>query len=56
MRFHSRIAALRPGSLLLERPLPFNVSTDWSPELHRFSPGIQQSGIESLTVEHKQVP
>ncbi|GAX84192.1 hypothetical protein CEUSTIGMA_g11615.t1 [Chlamydomonas eustigma] len=50
MRFHSRIYSVREGYIVLERPLPFNVSTLWNPEVHAFQPGIQQSGIEKLTV------
>ena len=52
LRFHTRIIAIAPdGTLTLERPLPFNVSTAWTPEVHMFSPGIQQSGIEDMRVE-----
>ena len=53
MRFHSRIFAVRSGFVVLERPLPWDVDTQWSPELHAFQPDIQQSGIEFLTVRFK---
>ena len=53
LRFHSRVldVDLKTGTVTLERPLPFNVSTAWTPEVHTFSPGIQMSGIEDMRIE-----
>ena len=53
MRFHSRIFSVRPTYIVLERPLPWAIDTAWSPELHAKVPGIQNSGIESLTIEFR---
>lgn len=52
-RFHSRIFAVRSTYIVLERPLPWDIQTAWSPEVHAFVPGIQQSGIENMTIEMK---
>ncbi|GAX73728.1 hypothetical protein CEUSTIGMA_g1181.t1 [Chlamydomonas eustigma] len=51
MRFHSRIYAVHTNYIVLERPLPFNISLEWVPEVHAFVPGIQQCGIEALTIQ-----
>ena len=54
LRFHSRILDFTPdGTVTLERPLPFNISTRWAPELHAFAPGITESGIEDMRIEFK---
>jgi hypothetical protein len=34
----------------LERPLPYDVRTEWTPELHRFAPSLQEFGIEHLSI------
>ena len=52
MRFHSKIfAILADGSVVLERPLPFDVNPSMLAEVHAFNPGIVESGIEDLTIE-----
>ena len=55
MRFHTRILSINTikKTVILERPLPFNVSTRWAPELHAFEPGITESGIEDMRIEFK---
>eukprot|EP00798_Chlamydomonas_sp_ICE-L_P029414 gene29414-5764_t len=40
----------------MERPLPYNVSTQWIPEIHYYTPGIRESGIEDMTIEFKWAP
>ncbi|KAG1660559.1 hypothetical protein FOA52_002003 [Chlamydomonas sp. UWO 241] len=58
LRTHSRLFAVRPsgGYVVLERPLPFDVDTEWRPELHTFKHGIQQSGVERLSIELRHQP
>jgi hypothetical protein len=37
----------------LERQMPFDVSTNWSPEVHAFNPLRRNAGVEDLTIEFK---
>lgn len=55
MRFHSRVFAVRKdlGYIVLERPLPWDISTQWLSEVHAFMPDMQQSGVEELTLYFK---
>lgn len=41
------------GMIVLERVLPFNVSTRWHPTVHDFMEGISEVGIEGMTMEMK---
>ncbi|GAX73729.1 hypothetical protein CEUSTIGMA_g1182.t1 [Chlamydomonas eustigma] len=52
MRFHSRIYAVRTNYVVLERPLPFNISLEWVPEVHAFVPGIEQCGIDNGGIDN----
>ena len=67
MRFHSRLFAVRPGYVVLERPLPFNISMDWSPEVcavHRVWYGmvyyipmrVRMGIIEYLVMRYEPAP
>lgn len=51
LRFHSRLYAVKPNFVVLERPLPYPVEIKWRPELHEFAPGVQHSGIEGVRLE-----
>lgn len=52
VRFSSPIkAVLGPGTVELERSLPWEVSTEWSPGLHRFAPTVEEAGVEGMTFE-----
>jgi len=49
VRFLSRVRS-RSGNLIeLERPLPYDVRLEWKPEIHTFSPSIEEFGIEHLS-------
>ena len=50
-RFLSRIESVGSGSITLERPLPLEVETAWSPEVRSLSPSVREVGIEELTIE-----
>ncbi|GAX74555.1 hypothetical protein CEUSTIGMA_g2005.t1 [Chlamydomonas eustigma] len=54
LRWHSRVAAVNAGNVIvLERSLPFNVSSDWNPTVYQFMEGISNVGIEYLTIQMK---
>ncbi|KAJ9520690.1 hypothetical protein QJQ45_007551 [Haematococcus lacustris] len=47
----SRVAAVPSStSVVLERPLPFNVSLGYSPQLHHFLPDMSGVGIQGMTL------
>lgn len=50
-RFLSRIESVGNGTVTLERSLPLEVETLWSPELRALSPTLREVGIEELTIE-----
>ena len=39
------------GSVVLERPLPLDVSTQWAPELRAVKPSVSEVGIEQMTLD-----
>jgi len=49
--FYSRVAAVQGQQVTLERPLPFEVDTRWTPELRARRPSVREVGIEDLTLE-----
>jgi hypothetical protein len=51
VRFHARVATVESDRITLERPLPVGVGTDWTPEVHRLAPSVEDVGIENLTIE-----
>jgi hypothetical protein len=55
-RFYSRVTAVEANSLTLERTLPFQVDTNWMPEVRAAKPSVREVGIESLTVEMLGTP
>jgi hypothetical protein len=50
VRFLSRVKSVSGNRIELERPLPYDVRLEWSPEVHRFAPAVQEIGIEHLSV------
>ncbi|KAI8464294.1 MAG: pectin lyase fold/virulence factor [Monoraphidium minutum] len=54
VRFSSRVKEVGPGGqITLERPLPWEVKTQWGPVLHAVKPSINEAGVEALTFEFK---
>jgi len=52
VRFTSRITDVNPsGYITLERKLPWEVKTQWSPSLHAVRPLLNEVGVEALTFE-----
>lgn len=50
VRFLSRVKAASATKIELERPLPYDVRAEWTPEIHRFVPSLQEFGIEHLSI------
>lgn len=50
-----RVAAVRPGYVIMDRPLVFPVKTEqgWVGAIHLDWPSIEDSGVEGLTVRFK---
>lgn len=49
--FTTRVAAVLPGALRLERPLRFDLRPAWQPEVTSFQPEVTETGIENLGFE-----
>ena len=56
VRFLSRVKSVSGNKIALERPLPYDVRTEWTPEIHRFAPGMQEFGVEHLSIEFPWSP
>lgn len=50
VRFLSRVKSVSENEIELERPLPYDVRAEWSPEIHRFVPTVQEIGVEHLSI------
>jgi len=50
-RFLSPIAEVGNGTVTLERPLPLEVQTAWTPELRALTASVREVGIEDLAIE-----
>lgn len=56
VRFLTRVKALEGNTVVLERPLPYDVRAVWKPELHRYQPTVEESGIENLAFRFPVTP
>ena len=56
VRFLSRIKSVSGNQIELERPLPYDVRPEWTPEVHRFAPSVQEFGIEHLSIHFPWSP
>src|SRR5215207_5824621 len=50
VRFLSRVKSVAGNRVELERPLPYDVRAEWTPEVHRFVPSVQEFGVEHLSL------
>ena len=50
VRFLSRVKSAAGNQIELERPLPYDVRAEWTPEIHRFVPEVQEFGVEHLSL------
>ncbi|MCB1008389.1 MAG: hypothetical protein KDB94_05770 [Acidobacteria bacterium] len=51
-----RVVSVEGDRVLFDRPLRVDVRAEWRPELRSFEPGLEEIGIEHLTVEFPLVP
>ena len=56
VRFLSRVKSASGNGIELERPLPYDVRLEWTPEIHRFTPTVQEVGIEHLSIHFPWSP
>jgi hypothetical protein len=49
--FYSKVQAVTATTVSLERTLPFEVDTNWTPQLKKAAPTVREVGIEDLTLE-----
>jgi hypothetical protein len=52
-RLLTRVTAVGPDYVDIERPLTANASLRWAPRFHAFQPQISGNGIEHLTIQFK---
>jgi hypothetical protein len=50
VRFLSRVKSVSGKQIELERPLPYDVRPEWTPEIHQFLPTVQELGVEHLSI------
>jgi len=56
VRFLSRVKRSNSRTIELERPLPYDVKLEWSPQIHLFKPTVKEVGIEHLSVRFPWSP
>ncbi len=56
VRFLTRVKSASGADLELERPLPYDIRPEWTPEIHRFDPSVQEVGIEHLSIRFPWSP
>jgi pectate lyase-like protein len=56
VRFLSRVKSASGNRIELERPLPYEVRAVWMPEIHRFTPSIEEFGLEDLSIHFPWSP
>ncbi len=49
--FYAKVKAIGSKQITLERPLPFEVDTRWTPEVRAARPSMREFGIENMTLE-----
>jgi hypothetical protein len=56
VRFLSRVKKTSGNTIELGRPLPYDIRLNWEPEIHRFTPTVQEVGIEHLSIRFPWSP
>ena len=51
-----QIEGISGNTITLVRPLRIDLRTNWSPEIWSFSPSVQDSGIENMTIQFTGTP
>jgi hypothetical protein len=52
----ARVTAVEGKTIMLDRPLRFDVRPEWQPEIWSWKPTVENVGIESLTFEFAGIP
>jgi hypothetical protein len=55
-KFTSKILQLNQQTIVLERPLPFDIKLKWKPIVKTFNPTLTHSGIENMTIAFPNSP
>lgn len=50
----ARVVSATNTALTLDRALPFDVCTDWQPEVHAVNATLKEAGVEELTIEFEE--
>jgi hypothetical protein len=56
VRFLSRVKSASGNRIELERSLPYDIRPEWTPEIHRFVPSVQEFGVEHLSIHFPWSP
>jgi Pectate lyase superfamily protein len=56
VRFLSRVKSASENEIEFERPLPYDVRPEWTPEIHRFVPTVREFGVEHLSLHFPWTP
>src|SRR5882762_7784372 len=56
VRFLSRVKSASGNRIELERSLPYDVRPEWTPEIHRFVPSVEEFGVEHLSIHFPWSP
>lgn len=56
IKFFTRVTAVGSGTITLERPLPYAVGTQWTPEVHKWVIWVEQCGLEAMTIKFPLKP
>ncbi len=55
-RYAARVREVKGTTVVLDRPLRFDLRPEWSASLRAFRPALQQAGIEDLAFEFPRTP
>lgn len=51
VRYPLQIVSISGAAITFNRAVPFNVSTDWSPQLHPFARTLSGAGVQGISVQ-----
>ena len=52
----ARVVRVQGTALTLDRGLPFDVRSEWHPEVHMIQASLKDAGVEDLTIEFAEAP
>lgn len=56
IRFVTRVTYYGSNWLVLERPLPCNISGSWGAQVLKYEPSMQGAGVEELSIQFPVTP